>query len=106
MARQHRRRGAGGQQHEGFAFRGRFRSGDEGLYRLRTIIPGHYQVGSSFRPAHIHVKVHAPGRPSLTTQLYFPDDPHNAADPFIRPSLVMALDRSDEGARGRFDFTV
>jgi protocatechuate 3,4-dioxygenase beta subunit len=91
---------------KGFAFRGRFRSGEEGLYQLRTIIPGHYQVGDGYRPAHIHVKVHVPGRPSLTTQLYFPDDPYNDGDSFIRPSLVMGLDRGDDGARGRFDFTV
>jgi protocatechuate 3,4-dioxygenase beta subunit len=96
----------GAYDHEGFAFRGRFRSGEEGLYRLWTIVPGHYQVGDGYRPAHIHVKVHVPGRPSLTTQLYFPDDPFNAADPFIRPSLVMALAREEDGARGRFDFTV
>jgi protocatechuate 3,4-dioxygenase beta subunit len=96
----------GAYDHEGFTFRGRFRSGDEGLYRLRTIIPGHYQVGGGYRPAHIHVKVHVPGRASLTTQLYFPDDPHNGDDPFIRPSLVMGLVREGGGARGRFDFTV
>jgi protocatechuate 3,4-dioxygenase beta subunit len=52
------------------------------------------------------VKVHVPGRPSLTTQLYFPDDPYNEGDAFIRPSLVMALVRDADGARGRFDFTV
>jgi len=96
----------GAYDHEGFTFRGRFRSGDEGLYRLRTIIPGHYQAGDGYRPAHIHVKVHVPGHAPLTTQLYFPDDPYNEDDPFIRPSLVMGLVREDEGARGRFDFTV
>lgn len=96
----------GAYDHEGFTFRGRFRSGADGLYRLRTIVPGHYHVGSGYRPAHIHVKVHVPGRPSLTTQLYFPDDPYNEADAFIRPSLVMALVRDADGARGRFDFTV
>lgn len=96
----------GAYDHEGFAFRGRFRSGDEGLYRLQTIIPGHYWVGDGYRPAHIHVKVHVPGHPSLTTQLYFPDDPYNEVDSFIRPSLVMSLEREEGGARGRFDFTV
>jgi protocatechuate 3,4-dioxygenase beta subunit len=97
---------AGAYDHEGFDFRGRFRSGTDGHYRLRTIVPGHYRVGDGFRPAHIHVKVHVPGRPSLTTQLYFPGDPHNESDPFIHPSLVMALVRDPDGARGRFDFTV
>lgn len=96
----------GAYDHDGFTFRGRFRSNAEGLYRLRTIIPGRYRVGEGFRPAHIHIKVHVPGRPSLTTQLYFPDDPHNDSDPFIRPSLVMDVLREENGARGRFDFTV
>lgn len=96
----------GAYDHEGFAFRGRLRSGDDGRYRLRTIIPGHYWVGDGYRPAHIHVKVHAPGRPSLTTQLYLPHDPYNELDAFIRPSLVMSLERDERGARGRFDLTV
>jgi protocatechuate 3,4-dioxygenase beta subunit len=97
---------AGAYDHHGFDFRGRFRSGADGLYRLRTIVPGHYRAGDGFRPAHIHVKVHVPGSPSLTTQLYFPDDPHNESDPFIRPSLIMALAHDADGARARFDFTV
>jgi protocatechuate 3,4-dioxygenase beta subunit len=96
----------GAYDHEGFAFRGRFRSGADGRYHLRTIIPGHYRVGGGFRPAHIHVKVHASGRPSLTTQLYFPGDPYNELDPFIRPSLVMDVLREENGAQSRFDFTV
>jgi protocatechuate 3,4-dioxygenase beta subunit len=96
----------GAYDHDGFAFRGRFRSGSDGRYCLRTIIPGHYRVGNGHRPAHIHVKVHVPGGRSLTTQLYFPNDPHNESDPFIRPSLVMNLVRETDGARGRFDITV
>ena len=34
----------------------------------------------AWRPAHLHVKVSAPGHELLTAQLYFPGDPHNDDD--------------------------
>lgn len=97
----------GAYDHEGFAYRGRLESGSEGEYRLDTILPGHYLNGDAYRPAHVHVKIRAEGRPVLTTQLYFEGDPHNAHDPFIRASLVMKLGPGAEGGkRAAFDFVV
>jgi protocatechuate 3,4-dioxygenase beta subunit len=61
---------------EGFA---ELRSDDLGRYRFKTIKPGAYPAGRRFRPAHIHFEVS--GRAStLTTQMYFPGDPHLEAD--------------------------
>src|SRR6187200_1764164 len=42
------------------------------------------------RPAHMHVKVSAPGHELLTAQLYFPGDPHNDDDiaSAVKPELV------------------
>ena len=55
------------------------------------------------RARHIHVKVQAPGRRVLTTQLYFANDPGNARDSLYRVELVMKTPRPGEGA---FDFVV
>ncbi|MCB9662202.1 MAG: intradiol ring-cleavage dioxygenase [Sandaracinaceae bacterium] len=91
----------------GFAHRGVLRCDAAGRYQLHTIVPGHYRVGSGFRPAHIHLEVHGRGHQSLTTQLYFPGDPHNERDPFIRSSLILDDLVSAEGAlRGHFDITL
>lgn len=51
-----------------------------GRYRFRTIKPGFYPIGGGmFRTPHIHLDV--TGRSQrLTTQLYFPGEPLNAAD--------------------------
>jgi len=80
---------AGDYDLNGDVFRGRLRTDAAGAYRIETVTPGRYLNGGVYRPAHIHVKVHADGRPSLTTQLYFPGDPYAAADPWFRESLLI-----------------
>jgi catechol 1,2-dioxygenase len=94
---------SGAYDNHGFGLRGRLRSDAEGRYRLETVRPGHYLNGDRYRPAHIHVKLSASGMRPLTTQLYFPGDPHNAGDPFIDRSLIMRL--HDE-ALAEFDFVM
>jgi protocatechuate 3,4-dioxygenase beta subunit len=49
------------------------------------------------------VKVQAPGKRILTTQLYFPGDPGNRGDGLYRRELEM---RFTTGADGKFDFVV
>jgi protocatechuate 3,4-dioxygenase beta subunit len=91
----------------GFRFRGRLYSAGDGAYLFDTIIPGRYLNGAMYRPAHIHVKVSAPGYLLLTTQLYFEGDPFNDSDPFLHPSLVMPLeDEGGGGKRATFDFVL
>ena len=53
---------------KGFRFRGHQFTDAQGRWRLETILPGEYPG----RARHIHVKVQAPGKRILTTQLYFP----------------------------------
>ena len=86
--------------------RGRLYTAADGSYDLWTIVPGHYLNGSSFRPAHIHVRVSAPGHRLLTTQLYFDGDPYNDADAFIEESLIMTLDDAGDGKAAQFDFVI
>jgi protocatechuate 3,4-dioxygenase beta subunit len=96
-------RGAYDNDNDGYHFRGALRTGADGRWSLRTIVPGRYLNGRRFRPRHIHVKLSAPGHAELTTQLYFDGDPYNRGDAFFIPSLVMA-----NVGRGRagFDFVL
>jgi catechol 1,2-dioxygenase len=95
-----------------FNLRGRLRAGPDGRFEVRSVIPGAYRdpPGSldmaSMRPAHIHVRLSHPGCETLTTQLFFAQDPHLHSDPAeaVRPGLVMDLERradpADLAARG------
>jgi protocatechuate 3,4-dioxygenase beta subunit len=93
---------AGAYDNRGFRLRGHQFTDAQGCYRLRTIMPARY----TGRTAHIHVKVQAPNRPALTTQLYFPDEPGNARDSLFRPELLMRVAQSSDGLTGLFDFVL
>ena len=86
----------------GFRLRGHQFTDDAGRYRLETVVPGIYPG----RTRHFHVNVQAPGRPVLTTQLYFPDQPANRGDGLFRPELVLRVAPAGEGLAGRFDFVL
>jgi protocatechuate 3,4-dioxygenase beta subunit len=86
----------------GFVLRGHLFTDEAGRFTLRTIVPGAYEG----RTRHIHVKVQAPGRPVLTTQLYFPDEPLNRSDGLFRRELTMRVNQADDRLLGRFDFVV
>ncbi len=87
---------------QGYRLRGHLFTGDDGRYRLETIVPGLYPG----RTRHIHVKVQAPNGPVLTTQLYFPGEPANARDGIYRRELEMEVTDAAGGRQGRFDFVV
>jgi protocatechuate 3,4-dioxygenase, beta subunit len=63
----------------------------EGRYRFKTIKPAAYPAGPNLmRPAHIHFQVS--GRQDrLVTQMYFENDPYNAADPFLNSAARKEL---------------
>ena len=84
-------------------YRGRVRADADGRWSIRTLEPGHYLNGSQYRPAHLHVKIWVDGVERLTTQLYFPDDPYNDADPWYLPALEIV--RTGDGT-ATFDFAV
>lgn len=86
----------------GFRLRGHQFTGDDGSYRLETVYPGLYPG----RTRHIHVKVQAPNRPVLTTQLYFPGEPRNTSDRIYRPELLVELADASPGKRAAFDFVL
>jgi catechol 1,2-dioxygenase len=85
--------------------RGTVVADDDGRFRITTVQPAPYQIptdGScgrliaaagwhAWRPAHLHLKVSAPGQQQITTQLYFTGDPHIADDiaSAVKPDLVL-----------------
>ncbi len=58
------------------------------------------------RTRHIHVKAQAPGKPVLTTQLYFPGEPRNSTDPLFDPRLLMTVHDVPGGRAAAFDFVL
>jgi protocatechuate 3,4-dioxygenase beta subunit len=89
---------AGEYDNEGYTLRGHQFAGDDGSYRLETILPGLYPG----RTRHIHVKVQAPNQPVLTTQVYFPGEPRNAEDGIFAEPLVMDV----TGSTATFTFVL
>ncbi|MBX7430710.1 catechol 1,2-dioxygenase [Mycobacterium sp. Y57] len=94
--------------------RGTFSTGADGSFEINTIRPAPYQIptdGScgkliaaagwhAWRPAHLHVKVSAPGHELLTAQLYFPGDPHNDDDiaDAVKPELMLDPQTGADGS--------
>ncbi len=91
---------------DAYVLRGRFYSNESGEYTFRTIHPGHYPNGGTYRPAHIHVKVSAEGYKDLTTQLYFAGDEYNDGDPFIVDTLIMDIVEDGENELCTFNFVL
>jgi len=95
-----------------------------GNFRIHTLQPAPYQIptdGScgkliaaagwhAWRPAHLHFKVSAPGHQLVTTQLYFPGDPHNDDDiaSAVKPELLLDVQpaESGEGNQVNYDFVL
>lgn len=77
-----------------FTNRSRMVTDEAGRYEFETIHPGRYKIdATTWRPEHIHYMVSHPGYKTLVTQLYFDGDPHNKADEFIKPSLIMKVNK-------------
>lgn len=58
-----------------------FLSRSGGYFRFKTVMPGAYPAAPNWmRAPHIHFKLTKPGFRSLTTQMYFADQPLNQSD--------------------------
>lgn len=85
--------------------RGTWIANEDGRFEIHTVRPAPYQIPTegacgvlieaagwhAWRPAHLHLKVSAPGFELITTQLYFPGDPHNEDDiaSAVKPELML-----------------
>lgn len=87
----------------GFTLRGHQFTDAQGRYALQTVVPGLYPG----RTRHIHVKVQAPNRPVLTSQLYFPGEAGNARDGIFNQKLLVKLEDGAGGLKlATFDFVL
>jgi protocatechuate 3,4-dioxygenase beta subunit len=87
---------------EGFRCRGHVFADAQGRFRFLTIMPAVYPG----RTRHYHVKVQAPQRPVLTTQLHFPGEAGNRRDGMFRRDLQMRTAAAGDGLAARFDFVL
>ena len=93
----------GAYDNSSYRFRGHQFTDTRGRYTLATVVPGLYPG----RTKHIHVKVQAPKRSVLTTQLFFPGVSGNGADSIFTPECLVSRWRVVDGRRvGRFDFVL
>jgi protocatechuate 3,4-dioxygenase beta subunit len=86
----------------GFRYRGHIYTDEQGYYQFNTIEPAVYPG----RTRHFHFKVQAPGRPILTTQLFFPGEPRNDVDGLFRPELLMSISDTPALMSAQFDFVI
>jgi protocatechuate 3,4-dioxygenase beta subunit len=93
----------GAYDNRGYRFRGHQLTDARGRYRLLTVVPGLYPG----RTKHIHVKVQAPRKRVLTTQLFFPGVSQNRADGIFTPECLVTRWRRSGGRRlAQFDFVL
>ena len=93
----------GAYDNSGYRFRGHQFTDAQGRVSLGTVVPGLYPG----RTKHIHVKVQAPGRSILTTQLYFPGVARNRTDGIFNAELLVKNWRRVAARRAaRFDFVI
>jgi catechol 1,2-dioxygenase len=102
--------------------RGSFSVEEDGSFEIHTVRPAPYQIPTdgacgkliaaagwhAWRPAHLHVKVSAPGHELLTAQLYFPGDEHNDDDiaSAVKPELVLDPRPADGGETVSYGFVL
>jgi len=89
--------------------RARISTDQEGRFRFKTILPGHYQVPmnghlgnflisagrSTWRAAHIHFKIYREGYFPITTMLYMPHDEYidNDATHSVKNETIVKLEK-------------
>jgi catechol 1,2-dioxygenase len=95
--------------------RGTFRTGPDGSFWFRSIVPASYPIPSDgpvgrmldalkrhpMRPAHIHFIVSAPGFETLTTHIFVEGDPYLDSDAVfgVKDALVLPFRKVDDAER-------
>ncbi len=104
--------------------RGTIRTGLDGRFAFSTVQPAPYQIPTDgscgaliaaagwhpWRPAHLHLKVSAPGKQLITTQLYFAGGSHVEDDvaQAVKPELILRPTpaASGKGEEVTYDFAL
>ncbi len=63
-----------------YLLRGAVKTGRDGKYAFKTIVPVPYKDGDAWRPAHVHMRISSSDSQDLITQIYFKGDPHIEED--------------------------
>lgn len=63
-----------------YKLRGTIKTGNDGKYSFKTIVPVPYPDGDTWRPAHIHLRISSGSYQDLITQIYFKGDPYIEVD--------------------------
>jgi catechol 1,2-dioxygenase len=96
-----------------YNLRGRLHAGPDGAFEVRSVVPAPYEIPSAgptgrlyklmgvstFRPAHVHLKIGFEGYEPLTTQLYFEGDENLATDAAMgatKDDLILKLEKHDD----------
>lgn len=96
----------------GFHYRGLLRSGADGRYMFRTVVPVDYPIPvdgpvgdllslttiSEFRPAHLHFRVEAPGHAPLVTHVFDRTSPYLVSDVVFGTREGLLVDFTDHEA--------
>jgi catechol 1,2-dioxygenase len=102
--------------------RGRFLTSADGSFEVRTTLPPPYEIPKNgptghvlsglgrhfFRPAHLHLKLRAPHREELTSQLYFAGGEYldNDVANAVRDGLVLTLEHDGAAWQATYDFVL
>ena len=86
----------------GYRMRGHVFSDADGRYSIETLLPGLYPG----RTRHIHVKVIAPNLPTLTTQLFIPNEARNQSDSIFDRALLVTMQDTPKGKSAMFNFVL
>jgi protocatechuate 3,4-dioxygenase beta subunit len=86
----------------GFRCRGHFFTEKDGTYKFTAVYPGLYPG----RTRHYHIRVQAPSKSPLTTQLFFPGEPGNTRDGIFLRELVMKVRQEKDRKDAAFDFVL
>lgn len=104
----------------GTNLRARVHTDADGRFEIHTVVPAPYEIPkagpcgqllaaagwSAFRPAHLHVRVTAPGHQELISQLYFHGGAYvdNDVASAVKNELVVTLADADGGKAASYDF--
>jgi catechol 1,2-dioxygenase len=102
--------------------RGRFGAAAGGAFEVTTVLPAAYEIPQEgptgatlralgrhfFRPAHVHLRVTAPGHEVLTTQLYFEGEDYLTSDAAnaVRDGLIVSVRPSVDALIATYDFAL
>lgn len=88
-----------------YKYRGGQRTKADGKYEFKSILPVPYKASpndeSSWRPAHIHMRVSIPNQQDLITQIYFKDGKYVDTDPYASNSKavnrILTISKNNSG---------